>query len=547
MIFNLILAFLEGMGVIISPCILPVLPIILTAGISGGRGKPYGVMLGFIITFCLFTLFARTLILSTGIDLNWIRFISFILLLVLAIVMISSYLSNLFFHMTQKLSTLGASWFANERQSTGFVSGFLTGLPIGLIWTPCAGPIIAAVILQTIRSNTNLESILTLIAFSLGVAIPLLLIILLGKKAFTKTALLTKHAENLRKILGGILFLAVIITMRGEIYVSDQVIAPDVKKLQFRGLIDGVKQPYPAPDFKGITAWINSPSLTLNSLKGKVVLIDFWTYSCINCIRSLPYVKIWYQTYKSQGLVIIGVHSPEFAFEQQYQNVKQAVEKYQIHYPVALDNLFQTWDNYKNHYWPAHYLIDKKGQVVYRHFGEGEYAVTEHNIQVLLGSKSLKKQGDMLQEQTIAFDLTPETYLGTSRAKRFANPKTEGVSAYQFHGMLKQNFWALQGQWQVNEQNIISLKANARILLHFHAQNVFLVLRSNDKKPKTATILLNGKPISAVQAGKDVHQHRVQVNEDRLYELVRLPAITNGILEIQSNSPGLEAYAFTFG
>ncbi|HAT1596129.1 TPA: redoxin domain-containing protein [Legionella pneumophila] len=547
MLFNLLLAFVEGIGIIVSPCILPVLPIIFATGMSGGRGKPYGVMLGFIIAFCLFTLFARTLILSTGINLDWVRFISFILLLLLAVVMISSYLSRQFSRLTQKLSALGTSWFSSTRQRTGFVSGFLTGLPIGLIWTPCAGPIIAAVILQTIRAKTNLESILTLIVFSIGVAIPLLLIILLGKKALTTGTFLTKYADSIRKVLGGVLFLAVIINMRGEIYVPEQIYGSDVKQLQSKGLVDGLEQPYPAPALKGITAWINSPPLTLASLKGRVVLIDFWTYSCINCIRTLPYLKAWYQTYKSQGLVIIGVHSPEFAFEQEYQNVKQAVEKYQIHYPVALDNQFQTWDNYGNHYWPAHYLIDKQGRVVYIHFGEGQYAVTEHNIQVLLGAKSKKKHSDTLPKQALTYGVTPETYLGSNRAERFANPKTDRVSGYQFHGMLKQDFWALQGQWQVAPQNITSLKANASILLHFHAKKVFLVLGSNDDKPKTVTILLNGKPISPAQAGKDVHEHRIKVNEDRLYELISLPNVSNGILEIQCDSPGLEAYAFTFG
>lgn len=546
MLFNLLLAFVEGIGIIVSPCILPVLPIIFATGMSGGRWKPYGVMLGFILAFCLFTLFARTLILSTGINLDWVRFISFILLLLLAVVMISSYLSRQFSRLTQKLSALGTSWFSSTRQGTGFISGFLIGLPIGLIWTPCAGPIIAAVILQTIRAKTNLESILTLIVFSIGVAIPLLLIILLGKKALTKSAFLTKYAESIRKVLGGILFLAVILNMRGELYVPEQIYGTDVKQLQSKGLVDGVEQPYPAPALKDITAWINSPPLTLASLKGHVVLIDFWTYSCINCIRTLPYLKAWYQAYKSQGLVIIGVHSPEFAFEQEYQNVKQAVEKYQIHYPVALDNQFQTWDNYGNHYWPAHYLIDKQGQVVYIHFGEGQYAVTEHNIQVLLGAKSKKKHSDTLPKQELTYGVTPETYLGSNRAERFANPKTDGASGYQFHGMLKQDFWALQGQWQVNPQNITSLKANASIFLHFHAQKVFLVLGSSDDKPKTVTILLNGKPISPAQAGKDVHEHRIKVNEDRLYELIHLPAISNGILEIQCDSPGLEAYAFTF-
>jgi cytochrome c biogenesis protein CcdA/thiol-disulfide isomerase/thioredoxin len=544
--YNLLLAFLEGIGIIVSPCILPVLPIILALGMSGERWKPFGVVLGFIITFCLFTLSARTLILSTNINLDYLRFISFILLLLLAVVMISSNLSRQFSHVMQRFSSLGLTWLGNRPQRKGFISGFLTGVPIGLIWTPCAGPIIAAVILQTIRASTNWESTLTILVFSLGVGTPILLIMLVGNKAVTQSSILTKNAENIRMILGGILFFTVMLNIRGDVNVLDQVFPTDVKQLQNKGLVDGAR-PYPAPELKGITGWINSKALTLASLKEKVILIDFWTYSCINCIRTLPYLKSWDQIYRSQGLVIIGVHSPEFAFEQRYQNVKQAVEKYQIHYPVALDNQFQTWDNYKNHYWPAHYLIDKQGQVVYTHFGEGGYAVTEHNIQVLLGSKSQIKKQAVVPQQGIIYGLTPETYLGSSRGERLANSQINDVYGYQFHGMLKQDSWALQGQWQINPQNIKSLQAKARILLHFHARKVFLVMSSNDDKPKYATILLNGKPISTSQAGKDVDKHRIKVDTARLYELINLPAISNGILELQCDSQGLEAYAFTFG
>lgn len=178
----------------------------------------------------------------------------------------------------------------------------------------------------------------------------------------------------------------------------------------------------------------------------------------------------------------------------------------------------------------------------------GQYATTEHNIQVLLVGKAEKKHADILHAHAKPIaGRTPETYLGSSRAEHFANPKAKGANGYQYDGMLKENFWALQGQWQVNKQNITALKANASILLHFHAQKVYLVMGTKDKKPKSVTILLNGKPISPNKAGKDVHEHQVKVTEDRLYELVNLPSVNNGILEIRCDSPALEAYVFTFG
>lgn len=546
-IINVSLAFLEGLGLIVSPCILPVLPIIFATGIIGGKYKPYGIMLGFIIAFCLFTLFARAIVASTGVNLDIVRTASFIILLFLAIIMMSTYLSDAFSRVTQRLSNYGASISTGQKKEGGFLNGIFVGLPIGLIWTPCAGPIIAAVIVQTIRAKTNLETILTLLAFSLGVAIPILLIILFGKKILNRHSFITAHAVSIRKILGGALFLAVILNMQGSLYFSAADIKASGEQLQSEKLISPLTETYAAPEIADIAHWINSPPLQISQLKGTVILIDFWTYSCINCVRTLPYLKDWYHKYKAKGFVIIGVHSPEFAFEEQFANVQNAVKKLGILYPVALDNKFRTWYHFENHFWPAHYLINKQGKVVYTHFGEGQYDVTEHNIQILLGEKPVASTAanTPLKNVLTFTPTTPETYLGSDRSSNFQGQFSASQKMYEYPKELNLNNWSLKGQWQILPQKIISKAKGSSIKLHFQAQNVFLVLGSQDNQVKTATLLLNGKPMKLI--GSTFQKDKLIIKDATLYQLISLPKHSDGILEIIFDQPGTEAYAFTFG
>lgn len=291
--------------------------------------------------------------------------------------------------------------------------------------------------------------------------------------------------------------------------------------------------PYPAPKIQGISAWINSPPLTIQQLHGKVVLIDFWTYSCINCIRSLPYIKTWDEKYRNQGLVIIGIHSPEFPFEKEVKNVQQALNKYQIKYPVALDNDYITWHNYNNNFWPAHYLINRDGNVVYTHFGEGEYGKTENKIRELLGEKPMKNLPN--EQVPISISQTPETYLGYARSERFKTLEP-AVNIYQYPEKLQLHEWALKGNWERAAEKITALKSGATIKLHFYAKKVFLVLGSKNNTLISVNILLNGKLIGTKN-----------IEHATLYELLNLPEIQEGTVEITAQSPGLEAYAFTFG
>jgi cytochrome c biogenesis protein CcdA/thiol-disulfide isomerase/thioredoxin len=541
------LAFVEGLALIVSPCILPVLPLVLAASVDGGRKRPYGIILGFVIAFSVFAIAARKLVALFGIDLDVVKDVSLVLLALFGLVLISSWLSDRFSALTQGLADIG-----NRLAGTGgggFGSGIVIGALIGLVWTPCAGPILAAVLVQVIRQGSDFAGDLVIFAFGLGAGIPMLAIALLGRQAMGKLGFFTRHAEAVRRGFGVLILASVAYIASGfdpqTLFASTNKVAENPAaelKLQ-----DGLDAPYAAPKFAGIDAWINSRPLTMQELRGKVVLIDFWTYSCINCVRTLPYITAWDKKYRDQGLVIVGVHSPEFEFEKNIDNVKAAVAHDGIHYPVALDNNLDTWSNFNNRYWPAHYLIDRTGQVVYTHFGEGDYDVTENNIRYLLGLKG--EAAPVAAVNEFSPDQTPETYLGYARAHNFAspeNPKLDGVRSYSFPAKLVRNEWALRGKWKIESEKIVAEEKHDVLRLNFKARKVFLVLGSASGKPIQASIKLNGVAVGG-NAGKDAPQGTVTVARNTLYELIDQQAMKSGLLEIETKQPGLEAYAFTFG
>jgi len=357
-----------------------------------------------------------------------------------------------------------------------------------------------------------------------------------------------KHSIAIRKLLG-----VVIIATVSYLIFSEGIgvgVASSTSESYGSSLQNGLDTPYPAPKIEGISAWINSSPITLSQLKGKVVLIDFWDYSCINCIRTLPYIKSWWNKYHNKGLVIIGVHSPEFDFEKSLDNLKNAVNKDGIQYPVALDNQFVTWRNFENQYWPAHYLIDKNGMVVYQHFGEGDYDVTENNIRYLLGIKgAANSENDVNAAEEIYSSITPETYLGYERAANFGNSQElqpNKISFFTFPEELSDNHWALQGSWLVQSDKIVSSSPNASLKINFKAKHVYMVMGSVGDKPLKLKVLLNGEPVSST-AGRDVVNSEITVSKHILYNVLDLKNSDSGILQIIPQEPGLEIFTFTFG
>lgn len=538
------LSFLEGLALIASPCILPILPLMLGASIDGGKKRPLGIIVGFVFAFTAFAMLSRQIVNSLGINLDIIKYGSLALLALFGAILLSEKLSAIFSNATSGFAHLGNKLSANSHD--GFRSGIFIGMLIGLIWTPCAGPILAVVLVQIIRQESNLQALFLVGAFAIGAGLPMFIISLTGRNIMSKLKFLTTRTETIRKSFGALILLAVCFIAFDGNTKSFFTNKKTTEISNITGLQDALENPYPAPEISGIETWLNSNPLTIASLKGKVVLIDFWTYSCVNCTRTLPYITKWDETYRDKGLVIIGIHAPEFEFEKNADNVRNALQTHNIKYPVALDNNLDTWTNFQNRYWPAHYLIDKAGNVVYTHFGEGNYDKTENNIRHLLGlSKSEKITSE---NNRFNRDQTPETYLGFARAENFASSEKlgKGSATFTLPQFLPSDNWALSGKWKIEAEKITTQQTDAKLQLNFTAKKVFLVLGSSSAKPVVATIKLNGKPLGKF-AGKDVEKNQIIIAKHDLYELVNQDSAKNGLLEITSADAGLEAYAFTFG
>jgi len=300
----------------------------------------------------------------------------------------------------------------------------------------------------------------------------------------------------------------------------------------------------PAPEFTGITHWLGSDPLTLSDLRGRVVLVDFWTYSCINCIRTLPYVTKWYDMYKDKGFVVVGVHTPEFAFEKEAANVSSAMERYGIHYPVAQDNAYDTWNAYRNQYWPAEYLVDKKGHIVYEHFGEGQYDTTETVIRALLGIEGSKEAAS-----ASAYDLnqigSPEVYFGALRNEFFGSgkPYVEGKKTFRVPLNIASNTLYLTGKWQIAKEFAENLEP-ASVVFRYRAKNVYLVASS--AKAVTLSIHRDGQALPRDGWGRDASPDGVRIKEERLYQLIQGSAYGEHMLEIAVPGAGLRAFTLTF-
>jgi cytochrome c biogenesis protein CcdA/thiol-disulfide isomerase/thioredoxin len=557
MIVLLGIAFLAGVITAISPCVLPILPIVLVGGAAGGRKRPFAIIAGLALSFFTFTLFATWLLDQLGLPQDLLRNIGIGLLFLLAASLLLPPLGQLLERPFLRFSRYGA------RDAGG---GFLLGASLGLVFVPCAGPVLAVITVKAASLNFGWRTLALTGAYALGVAAVMLVFAVLGQRAGERTRVFRAHAQQVRMGLGVVMAIAALgiafnldrkaqtalnnYTGWFQSKVENSAYARrQLDKLRPAAKFTPAPLPRPqllrngdlpdygqAPAFSGISHWLNTPGdrpLTVRGLRGKVVLIDFWTYSCVNCLRTLPYLESWYRRYAKDGFVIVGVHTPEFAFEHVLSNVRSNAHDLGVRYPVALDNAYGTWNAYGNEYWPAEYLIDRRGHVRHYHFGEGEYEQTEKYIRALLAEPRMKLPGALdLPDRTPTGSITPESYLGYGRLERYAGSpiKTARMIRYELPQTLGQSELAYGGYWNVESERIVAGRA-ARLRLHFDARKVHLVLGGNGR----VQVFVDGKA-----------ERTVSVTDDRLYTLVERPQITDGLLELRF-TPGIQAYAFTFG
>lgn len=552
---QIFLALIAGILTIAAPCILLPLPILLGSSVGQkSKTRPLFITAGFVVTFAVLGIAINFIVQNLGVSPNAIRNVGAALLALFALFMIwPTPFEKLTTHLTGLINKAGQT---SKEAGTGNFGGFITGVVIGVVWAPCAGPILASILTLIAQEQNTGKALGLLIAYSVGAGIPMLAIAYGGQAVTTKIKGIAKYATRLQQVFGCILIaLAIAIYFQYDTQLQTKILdkLPSLggnlesslfckfdsyasKHDECNNAKDKALNPNygPAPEFTGITNWLNTEKpLTLQDLKGKVVLIDFWTYSCINCIRTLPYVTKWYDTYKDQGFVVVGVHTPEFAFEKDAANVGRAIKQNKINYPVAQDNNYATWKAYDNHYWPAHYLIDKNGRIVETYFGEGNYTQTEAAIQQLLGM-----QGTFSTYEAAARSKakTPEIYFGHLRQQYLSNGENgrAGVREFVIPNHLAANQFALGGTWDVQPEKTVLNKNNGIIKLHFNAGKVHMVASS--AKEQSITVRVDGYPAQIIT-----------ISDPTLYTLFKTDDYGEHVMEITIPEAGFEAYTFTFG
>ena len=573
--------FLAGAATALSPCVLPVLPVALSAGATGGRGRPLGIVVGLAVSFTFATVVLVYVISALGLPDDLLRKLAIAVLIGFGLTLMAPPLAA---RLEGWISGIVSRAGGPRTDAEGFWSGILVGLSLGFVYAPCAGPILAGVITVSASQSFDTGRLAVALSYGIGSAVVLYTLMLGGRRAI---APLARRGAALQVAMGAVM-VVVGLAMLGNYDLRFQnKIAGDLPSFlldpssgleesasaqealaELRGAGHGVKfaaagtpaedadeaPDLPvlgrAPEFVGNERWFNTPGdrpLTLRGLRGRVVLVDFWTYTCINCIRTFPYLKAWDARYRKDGLTIVGVHTPEFPFERDAANVEDAIERNEIRYPVAQDNEQQTWNAYANQYWPAEYFIDARGRVRYVHFGDGEYGEKEKVIRALLaeageevGSSTAGGHG----LQPAAGVTTPESYLGSARANGFVNGLlTPGLHKFSAPAEVPPDRLAYRGRWRIEPESATA--AGGSLELNFGARHVYLVLGTSDGKPRRVRVYLDGRPIGAA-AGADVHGGAVSVRSQRLYDLVDLPAVGHHVLRLQPQ-PGVMGYAFTFG
>jgi cytochrome c biogenesis protein CcdA/thiol-disulfide isomerase/thioredoxin len=599
----LVLAYLGGVLTIVSPCILPVLPFVFAR-----TGQPFiksglPLLAGMAVTFALVASLAAV---GGGWVVQVNQYGRWLALLFVALFGLTLLLPHVAERLTRPLVSAGSrlSEAAGQDHRPRPGASFLIGVATGLLWAPCAGPILGLILTAAALQGASIATTLLLLAYAAGAATSLAAALLLGGKVFALMKRSIGTGEWIRRGLGALMLAGVAAIALGlDTGVLARLSTASTGELEqaLVGKLSGksanasgtMMAQIPAeedaangsmmaaggamkmaakaagtlpvegqlPSLEGAVQWLNSAPLDAQALKGKVVLVDFWTYSCINCLRTLPYVKAWAEKYRDQGLIVIGVHAPEFAFERDVGNVTKAMKELGINYPVAIDNDYKIWRAFNNEYWPAHYFADGQGRIRYHHFGEGDYAESERVIQQLLREAGAKTVADGLinadakgvqQAPDMNQVLSPETYVGYQRAEHFV-PDTslvpDKVAAYTPPTNLALNDWSLGGQWNVGAERATASASASSIVYRFHARDLHLVLGpGGDGKPVRFKVLIDG------QAPADAHGVDVapdgsgRVTEQRLYQLVRqTDGVKDRTFSIEFLDPGVSAYAFTFG
>ncbi|MGO4665451.1 cytochrome c biogenesis protein DipZ [Bosea sp. 2RAB26] len=606
-----LLAYLGGVLTIVSPCILPVLPFVFARA-----GQPFlrsglPMLVGMAASFAGIATLAAVGG-SWAVEANqYGRLIAIGLLAIFGLALLFPSLSD---WATRPLVALGGRLSEQAEQGKGAVApSLLLGVATGLLWAPCAGPVLGLILTGAALQGANAGTSLLLLSYAAGAATSLALALLVGGRVFSAMKRSLGAGEWLRRGMGVAVLAAVAAIALGlDTGFLTRVSLASTSALEQR-LVDRLRpeteapgqspvamqggpamrganpammaanpamtggnammmQGKPAqasdelpvegamPALAGAVEWLNSPPLTNEQLKGKVVLIDFWTYSCINCLRTIPYVRAWAEKYKDQGLVVIGVHTPEFAFEKTIGNVKKAVNDLQIGYPVAIDNDFAIWRAFKNRYWPAHYFIDAQGRVRHHQFGEGDYDASERVIQTLLAEAGgTGTPTELVAVKAVGAEAasdagnvrSPETYLGYERAENFVSPGGIVQDTHQAYalGQPRLNEWGLSGGWTIGAEHATLDEKDGSIGFRFHARDLHLVLGPGaDGKPVRFRVTIDGAPPGDDHGMDSDADGQGIVSEQRLYQLIRQKGeVGDRLFEIRFLDPGVQAYAFTFG
>jgi cytochrome c biogenesis protein CcdA/thiol-disulfide isomerase/thioredoxin len=595
MLLLMLFALIAGAGTAITPCVLPVVPALLSASAIGGRRRPVGIVVGLAATFTIAIVALAQLVQGVGLASGAARTLAIVVLVAFGIVLLVPELAE---RIQAPLSRLAR--FGPRTRGTGFWSGVGVGGALGFVCAPCAGPILAAVTSVSASGGASARVVAVALSYALGLSAVMLIYGLGGRAVLGR---IRRHARgNLVERGLGVVLLVTGVLMAFNLDVRfEEVLARDTslpavlvdptRALENSGAVQnrlaslrpasrfaerqsqassapvpsvagvgiaGVRTPSlprlgPAPEFTRTQRWFNTPGgrpLTLAGLRGHVVLVDFWTYTCINCIRTLPFLKGLYATYHRHGLDVVGVETPEFTFEQEASNVQQAIHSDGVRYPVVQDNRYGTWNAYQNQYWPAEYLIDAHGVVRHTQFGEGSYRADEAAVRQLLydaGARNLPPPTSAHATLPSSQLGTPETYLDPARSQGFAQPLRSGTHFYAGVRNPPINEFGLHGTWSVGSQSATPASSGDSISGGFQAKHVYLVMTSAGNRPRTVRVLLGGQPIPARYAGVDVRAGGyVNVLGQRLYSLISLPSAAQGAFTIQIPR-GVSAYDFTFG